>query len=166
MNKDNLELLRSRRPATLVPPAPPNTTEAEADEDSCAAFGYLRGIRDRALSLDFRYANGNSQSFPYSWLGPVKYNPSHGLLLKFVGDMIYLVLIQGMNLNGVVKGDASLYDRGIQRHRVTYVRELTRPEVQRAGPGEVTIERIRMLGYRPDCEPQGVEWLAPFIETP
>ena len=60
----------------------------DADEDCCVAFGYLRGIRDRALTLEFRFADGNSLAFPYSWLGPVKYNPSAGVLLQFVGDVI------------------------------------------------------------------------------
>jgi hypothetical protein len=27
--------------------------------------------------------------FPYSWLGPWRYNPSEGLLLKFSGDVVY-----------------------------------------------------------------------------
>ena len=89
----------------------------DSDEEECLAFGYLRGIRDQALSLEFRFANGNREAFPYSWLGPATYNPSAGLLLKFVGDLIYLVLLEGSNLNALVNGAVSLYDRGIQRHR-------------------------------------------------
>ncbi len=134
------------------------------EEDECPAFGFLRGIRDRALSLELRFANGNSQAFPYSWLGPVKYDPSAGLLLKFVGDLVYLVLLEGSNLNALVKGAISLYDRGIQRNRVTWCREMTRLEVEKSGNGEVTIERIRLTSHRADEEPPGVEWLKPFAD--
>ncbi|MGV2336348.1 MAG UNVERIFIED_CONTAM: hypothetical protein LVR18_20320 [Planctomycetaceae bacterium] len=58
------------------------------DEASCAAFGYLRGIRDAAASLEFRLRNGNSMWFPYGWLGPWQFNPSEGILLKFSGDVV------------------------------------------------------------------------------
>ena len=129
---------------------------------SAVAFGYLRGIRDTALSLEFRFANGNREAFPYSWLGPATYNPSAGLLLKFVGDLVYLVLLEGSNLNALVNEAVSLYDRGIQRHRITWVREMTRQQAQQAADGEVTVERIRVFSHRPDEEPQGVEWLQPF----
>lgn len=136
--------------------------DAESSEEECAAFGYLRGLRDRALSIEFRFASGNSEAFPYTWLGPVKYNPSAGLLLKFVGDLVYLVLIEGSNLNAAINHAVSLYDRGIQRHRVTWVREMTRQQVEKAGEGEVIIEAIRTVCYRPDEEPKGIEWLEAF----
>ena len=71
-----------------------------------------------------------------------------------MGDLVYLVLLEGSNLNALVNGSVSLYDRGIQRHRVTWVREMTRQQVEKAGDGEVTIERIRILSHRPDEEPQ------------
>lgn len=140
--------------------------DVDTDEEECGCFGYLRGIRDTALSLEFRFANGNREAFPYSWLGPVTYNPSAGLLLKFVGDLIYLVLLEGSNLNALVNGAVSLYDRGIQRHRITWVREMTRQQVQQAADGDVTVERIRLLSHRPDEEPQGVEWFVPFQVRP
>jgi len=114
MSDNSLDLLRMRGKAGLtraVSPgerrgAPPDP--ALAEEEECPAFGYLRGIRDRALSIEFRFASGNREAFPYSWLGPVKYNPSHGLLLKFTGDLVYLALIEGSNLNALANGAVSL----------------------------------------------------------
>lgn len=160
---DSREMTESRGLAALRGNA--RRTEAPAaaqgDEDSCPAFGFLRGIRERSLSLELRFADGNSLAFPYSWLGPVKYNPSAGLLLKFVGDLVYLVLVEGSNLNALVNDTVSLYDRGLQRHRVTWVREMARAERERAGEGEVVIDRIRTLAHRPDEEPRA-DWLAPF----
>src|SRR5271154_4086397 len=73
--------------------------ETDGTEASCKAFGYLRGIRDQATSVEFRFKDGNSTFFPYGWMGPWKYNPSEGLLLKFSGDLVYLVLIRGSNLH-------------------------------------------------------------------
>lgn len=161
MSASSLELLKRMKtessPTSAVVPD-------ESDENACTAFGYLRGIRDRALSLEFRLADGNCLVFPYSWLGPVKYNPSSGLLLKFVGDAIYLVHIQGSNLNAVVNDGANLYQRGIQRHRVTWVREMTSQQVAKATAGEVTVERILTLSHRPDEEATGIAWLEPFRE--
>lgn len=135
--------------------------EPVQEEEECAAFGYLRGVRDRALFVEFRFNDGNSESFPYSWLGPIKYNPSAGLLLKFVGDEISLVLLEGSNLNAVVNGAVSLYS-GLQRNRITWIREMSRPQLQKAGEGEVTVEHIRTVSYRPDEEPKGAAWLEAF----
>lgn len=131
--------------------------DADADEEECGCFGYLRGIRDTALSLEFRFANGNRQAFPYSWLGPVTYNPSAGLLLKFVGDLVYLVLLEGSNLNALVSGSVSLYDRGIQRHRITWVREMTRQQTESAEEGQPAIDRIEIVDFESQEELR--QWL-------
>lgn len=169
MNATSLEFLRlqgkpagaARSASTAEQHAP--DPELSTDEDECLAFGYLRGIRDQAFSLELRFTNGESQAFPYQWLGPVRYHPSAGLLLTFVGNLVHLVLLEGANLNALVKNAVSLYDRGILRRRVTsWVREMTRHELSKAGQGEVTIERIRTLSHRPDEEPKGVEWLEAF----
>src|SRR5262249_13403170 len=107
----------------------------------------------------------NRLSFPYGWLGPAQYNPSAGILIRFVGDLVYFVLIEGSNLNLLVNGAISLYDRGILRHRVTWVREMTRQELAKAGEGEVAAEGIRVVACRHDEEPQGAPWLEAFKIT-
>ena len=169
MNDKTLELLTLRGKGNVPRPAPDSNrgnaaADPNSDEDDCRAFGYLRGIRDRALSIEFRFVDGRSLAFPYTWLGTMKYDPSAGLLLQFTGDQIYLVLLEGSNLNALVNGSVSLYDRGIQRHRVTWVREMTKQDAAKAGQGEVTVERIRTVSYRSDEEPKGVKWLEPFQE--
>src|SRR5476651_1120169 len=73
-------------------------TEVDGAEACCKAFGYLRGLKASAAAVEFRFRNGNSTWFPYGWMGPWQYNPSEGLLLKFSGDLVYLVLIRGSNL--------------------------------------------------------------------
>jgi hypothetical protein len=45
-------------------------SDGDEGEASCLAFGYLRGIRDHASAVEFRFRDGNSTWFPYNWLGP------------------------------------------------------------------------------------------------
>src|SRR5688572_9918362 len=113
---DSREFTTSRGVAALQRAAAPPPT----DEDECRAFGFLRGISSRTLSIEFRFRNGNRKAFPTSWLGPADFNPSAGILVKFVGDLVYLALIEGSNLNALVRDTVSLYE-GIQRHRVIWV---------------------------------------------
>src|SRR4051794_30193517 len=87
--------------------AAPEAGPPEADEGSCPAFGFLRGLRDRALMVEFRFRDGNALALPYTWLGPVRFDPSVGLLLRYAGDVVTLVLIRGSNLDAVIE------DRGV-----------------------------------------------------
>jgi hypothetical protein len=119
--------------------------ETDGTEASCKAFGYLRGIRDSATSVEFRFRDGNSVFFPYGWMGPWKFNPSEGLLLKFSGDLVYLVLIRGSNLAKPLNdGAINLTQAGLQRHRILFVREMTEEEVQQVGESGPTIDSIQI----------------------
>ena len=170
MNDKAINLLNLRGKGTPRPADDSNQgnagAEANSDEEECRAFGYLRGIRDRAISLEFRFADGRSLAFPYTWLGPMKYQPSAGLLLKFTGDQLHLVLLEGSNLNALVNGSVSLYERGIMRHRVTWVREMPKQEAAQFREGEVAVRCIRLLSFPHGEEPKGVEWLESFQERP
>lgn len=119
-----------------------HTPHAEADEEACAAFGYLRGLREQALHLELRLADGNRPSFPYSWLGPVVYNPSRGLLLVFAGDRSYRVEVEGRNLDKEVAAGIDLVHRGVRRHRVVWLREMDPAETRRLPEHELAVERI------------------------
>src|SRR5271165_5738800 len=113
------------------------------DEGSCAAFGYLRGIRDSSTSVEFRFLCGNSMWFPYSWLGPWRYDPSEGLLLKFSGDVVYLVLIRGSNLDKpITEGAINLTTGGLQRSRVVWIREMSDEDIRQVGDSGPTIDNI------------------------
>jgi hypothetical protein len=168
-----LNKLASQRPAATDL----NWLNTEADtkpvhdeeEESCPAFGYLRGLKERALALEFRFGDGNSEFFPYSLLGPWRYNPSAGLLLKFTGDVVSLVLIRGSNLDAVVNPSAiNLTERGLQRHRITWVREMDEEELRRVGTSGPTIDRIDVAEFEAQDELR--EWLkkkAPmFVRNP
>ncbi|QJW93227.1 hypothetical protein [Frigoriglobus tundricola] len=128
-----------------APPPPKKEFEVEGVEASCAAFGYLRGLRDASASVEFRFRDGNSMWFPYGLLGPWQYNPSEGLLLKFAGDLVYLVLIRGSNLDKPLsEGSINLTNAGLQRHRVLWIREMTEEEIERVGESGPTIDSIEV----------------------
>ena len=143
---DLLRKLGAARPAESVPDAKVTPALPHADEEECEtpAYGYLRGIRDRALNIEFRRTTkGDELSFPYAWLGPTRHHPSIGVQLLFAGAESYLVTLWGRNLRSV-EGGMSLYDRGILRHRVTWVREATPEESRRLGDSICIVERIEV----------------------
>ena len=120
----------------------------DTGEDSCAAFGYLRGIRERAEVLEIRFLNGNSVWFPYHWLGEWKFNPSDGLLLKFSGDLVYAVLIRGSNLSRPLSDSTTnLTTSGLQRHRIVWMREMSEDEIRQVGETGPTIDSIEVAEF-------------------
>ncbi len=126
----------------------PKEPESEGAEASCKAFGYLRGIKDRAAAVEFRFRSGNSTWFPYGWMGTWQFNPSEGLLLKFSGDLVYLVLIRGSNLaKPLSEGAINLTHAGLQRHRVTWIREMTKEEIRQVGETGPTIDSIDIAEF-------------------
>src|SRR5262245_39071689 len=138
------------------PPSKP--AEGEETEVSCEAFGYLRGIRDLPGSVELRFRDGNSAWFPYGWLGPWKYNPSEGLLLKFSGDLVYIVLIRGSHLDKPLnEGAINLTTGGLQRNRIVWIREMSKEDIQKVGDTGQTIDSIQVEEF----ESQGAlkEWL-------
>ena len=159
--KTHQEKLLSNSPRSAFSPSRRGQdSEDEAIEESCAAFGYLRGIRERADAVEFRFRNGNSSWFPYSLLGNWKYNPSDGLLLKFSGDLVYLILITGSNLTRpLIDSTTNLTTSGIQRHRIVWIREMTAEEILRVGESGPTIDRIQIAEFRSNEE------LTKWLET-
>jgi hypothetical protein len=137
---------------------PPKDAEPEEAEVSCGAFGYLRGIRDLPGSVEFRFRDGNSVWFAYSLLGTWRYNPSEGLLLKFSGDLVYLVLIHGSNLDKPLnEGAINLTTGGLQRNRVVWIREMSKEDIQQVGDSGPTIDSIQVQEFETQAALK--EWL-------
>jgi hypothetical protein len=127
--KTNLsDRLQSRRAA-------PVEDDPDASED-CGAFGFLRGVKDRALLLELRLTGGNREAFPYSMLERISYDPSEGLTLRYLG---VTVAIRGRNLSAVSAAGVSLLD-ALLRHRVPWVRETE--GMRSAGTAAPEITRI------------------------
>lgn len=132
--------------------------EMEVEEVSSPAFGYLRGIKDRATNVEFRFKGGNIAWFPYAWMGPCLFDPSEGLLLKFSGDLVYLVLIKGSNLDVPINdGQMNLTAGGLQRHRVVWVREMPEEDIKIVGDTGPTIDSIEVAEFESHAELR--EWL-------
>lgn len=119
-------------------------------------FGFLRGQRDRALNIEFRRLKaGDSITFPYSWLGPTRFDPNVGVLLVFAASETYGVRIRGRNLNTLQPEGFSFFERGLLRQRVTFVTELDQ-EASRAAGTECIVERI-------EIEPLPADRVASFL---
>lgn len=133
----------------------PKEKEVAGDsaEESCPAYGYLRGLRERAIAVEFRFRDGNSDWFSYSHLSGFRFNPSAGVLLKFTGDLVSLVLIRGSNLDALVgQGMVNLTDRGFQRHRIMWVREMDEDDLRKVGMAGPTVDRIDVAEFESHSE--------------
>lgn len=130
----------------------------EAESDACLAFGYLRTPRERALALELRFRDGDSECLSYAHLVGWRFNPSVGLLLKYTADLVTLVLIRGSNLDAPVgSGEINLTDRGLQRHRVLWIREMDEGELRAMGDRGPTIDRIDVAEFESHADLK--DWL-------
>ena len=138
-------ILKSERPGGR---SPNKDGQAEGTEDSCPAFGFLRGANDSATDLEFRFKDGTSTFFPYSLMGAWRYNPSVGILLKFSGDVVSLVLIKGSNLDApLADGSINLTRGGLQRHRVLWIREMAEEDIRQVGETGPTVDSIEVAEF-------------------
>ena len=145
-NKGLSDILRSTPTATL--PA----------KIVAGPFGYLDGARDQATAVELRFGDGNSIWFSYHWLGTWRFNPSEGLLLRFSGDMFYMVLIQGSNMDRPLNDDGISLTQGLQDRRVTWVREMAEAEIRQVGETGPTIDSIEIAEF--DSQKAVKEWIA------
>jgi hypothetical protein len=131
--------------------------ESEGEEGARRCFGYLRGARERALTLELRrYGQGGSFALPYAWMGPHLFHPSLGIVLVFAGPLSYVVTLTGRHLNSDQDG-VSLYERGIVRQKVVWIAE-NKPERTFGQPAEAAandpcvVEEIRIQAARSEEE--------------
>jgi hypothetical protein len=154
-------ILHSDRAA---PSSPMKDHDADGAEASCAAFGYLRGIREQAESLELRFKGGTSRWFSYGLLGTWQHNPSEGLLLQFSGAVMYLVLIRGSNLDKPLnEGSINLTRGGLQRHRILWVREMTDEEIKQVGDTGPSIDSIEVAAL--ESQDAIKDWLSKKAPT-
>ena len=102
------------------PPAATNGEDAEPDGlDDLGSFGWLRGIRDRAIMLELRRKDGSVSAFSYAWLEKAEFDASEGIVLHFSGKTVH---ITGRYLNAEARPNVRLF-AGIVRHRVPWIQE-------------------------------------------
>lgn len=104
----------------------------------CGAFGFLRGIRDRAIMLELRKKDGSIRAFGYAWLQAVDFDPSGAIVLTFPGAAIKLA---GQNLNATNTQGTCLL-AALLRHRVTFIQEADQVTFMGASKGEAIIEKM------------------------
>lgn len=128
--------------AAQAQPASHGSVAALADlelTDDLGCFGYLRGVRDRAVMLELRKRDGSVTAFGYGWLERAEFDPSGCITLVFVGRTVRL---RGKNLNGApaspsgganpgagtvpVAGEGVRLFDAIVRQRVPWVAESSR----------------------------------------
>lgn len=114
----------------------------EVEDDACedlGCFGFLRGVRERAVMLELRKKNGNILAIGYSWIERMEFDPSVGIVLHAAGQKI---LIEGRNLNGPEGGRAKLFE-ALTWQRVPWIRELPGGDQLRLGAEVCCVKAIR-----------------------
>lgn len=106
--------------------------------ENCGYFGWLRGVKERSVMLEFRKADGNIRAVAYSWVESFDFDPSTGISVQVAGKLIQ---IRGRHLNAEIRSAVQLFD-GLVRHRVPWVREATRQERMEAPEHTMLIDGI------------------------
>ena len=106
--------------------------------DDLGSFGWLRGVRDRAVMLELRKKDGNILAVGYAWLDKAEFDPSIGITLHTGGQTIKL---RGRNLNTEARPNVRLF-QGITRHRVPWIQEADEPAAMEARGQGTLVEEI------------------------
>lgn len=117
----------------------PVSMDGDGVED-LVAFGWLRGVQDRAIMLEIRHKDGHITAKGYSWLQSAEFDPSSGITLNFSGET---VTIKGRNLGGEARPNIRLF-AGILRHRVPWIQEADGAAVLEAAKHAVVIEEVKI----------------------
>ncbi len=118
---------------------PSAPAEVEAADDF-GAFGWLRGVQDRAIMLEIRHKDGRVTAKGYSWLQSAEFDGSNGITLNFSGET---VKITGQNLDAESRPNIRLF-AGILRHRVPWIQEADEPTILEAAKDAVVIEEVKI----------------------
>lgn len=96
------------------------TPEPEALEADFGCFGWLRGVRERAICLELRKKDGRILALGYAWIDRMEYDPDRGITLHAGGTTVE---IMGSGLNAEVRPGVTLV-AGLIHHRVAWVSEV------------------------------------------
>ena len=80
------------------------------------------------------------------------------MLLTFYEALVYLVLIRGSNLDQPLTGSLNMTRGGLQRHRVLWLREMTKEEIKQVGETGPTIDSIEVAEF--ESHEAQKEWLS------
>jgi hypothetical protein len=111
--------------------------DSEGAED-LGCFGFLRGVRDRALMLELRKKDGSTTAIAYAFIERITYHPdppNDGITIHAAGQKFR---ITGHNLNTESDNGVRLFG-ALARHRVPWIAERTSPD---SSDRAVSIESI------------------------
>lgn len=106
--------------------------------DDLGCFGWLRGVKERAVMLELRKKDGHILAIGYGWLERMEFDPSKGITLHLVGQRIR---VTGRNLNAESRPLVRLFE-GLTRHRVPWIREADRATQLESREGATVVEAI------------------------
>jgi hypothetical protein len=115
-----------------------HAVDSEAPDDF-GCFGWLRGIKDRAISLELRKKTGNIVAIGYGWITKYEFDPSEGITLHANGEKI---LIQGRNLNNEIRPMVRLFE-GLTRNRIPWIKECDESLDGESAAGLTFVETIK-----------------------
>jgi hypothetical protein len=123
-----------RPSGSVLPPAGADDGEPEV----LGCFGLLRGVRERAVSLELRRRTGEALAIPYGYVSRIEFSPAIGILICCGTDV---VRIRGRNLNRELRPRVSLFGT-LARHAVPWVCEADRPTALGAKGDTLVIDGI------------------------
>jgi hypothetical protein len=113
-----------RKPANEPRPKTVPNGDPDGTED-LGCYGFLRGVRDRAVMLELRKKDGTVTALAYAYIERITYcpdGPEEGITLHGAGQKVH---ISGRNLNTENESGIRLLG-ALTRHRVPWVREADR----------------------------------------
>ncbi len=122
--------------------AEPEAALIDEQGEDFGCFGYLRGVKERAVMLELHKKTGNIRAIPYAWIESIDYDPSDGLTLRC---SVSLIRIKGRNLHHIgPTADTSAVSLfgALCRQRVPWIRESGKPEVVGADVAITLIDQI------------------------
>ena len=142
-------LQRKAHAARHAGQSPTKEAEAEGAGASCGRSVRLSAGTPRPGRRGGVPFPGRQQHLvPLRLAGNLAVQSFRGLLLKFSGDLVYLVLIRGSNLDRPLnEGAINLTHAGLQRHRVLWVREMSDEEIRQVGETGPTIDSIEVAEF-------------------
>jgi len=114
------------------------TDDSGLEPEDLGCFGWLRGVRDRAIMLELRKKDGHILAIGYGWIERMEFVPEEGIVLHLPGRKIS---IKGSGLNSDTGTSARLFG-GLTRQRVPWIRESDHSEHLRSEQSTVFIECI------------------------
>jgi hypothetical protein len=140
MRDNNILTQFASRVAAVETKGEPEPVAEVCEEDNLGAYGWLRGVRERAVMLELRRRDGSVVALGYAWLERAEFDPSTGMTLSFTGKTVKLI---GRNLNTEVRPLVRLFD-GLCRHRVPWIQEADEPTALAADRQAIVVERIEI----------------------